>query len=117
MNQTLRSVKASITMKPLESDPERGARSVLLDRRFLTCQECGWVHYVMTAEEKAASDRLLERYQLSATERHLYESAFRQCLRCESPASAFAAAEEPDLARAAGHIVTPVFVEGEVGTH
>jgi len=104
-------------MKPTESDPERGSRSVLLDRRFLTCRECGWVHYVMTAEEKAANDRLLERYQLSATERHLYESAFRQCLRCESPASAFEAAQEPDLARAAGHIVTPVFVEGEVGTH
>ena len=71
----------------------------------------------MTAEEKAASDRLLERYQLSATERHLYESAFRQCLRCESPASEFSAAQETDLARAANHVVTPVFVEGEVGTN
>lgn len=104
-------------MKPQGSDPEHGSRSVLLGRRFLTCRECGWVHYVMTAEEKAASDRLLERYQLSEMERHLYESAFRQCLRCESPASEFGAAQEADLARAANHVVTPVFVEGEVGTH
>jgi hypothetical protein len=104
-------------MKPHESDSERGSRSVLLGRRFLTCRECGWVHYVMTAEEKAASDRLFERYQLSETERHLYESAFRQCLRCESPASAFSAAQEADLARAANHVVTPVFVESEVGTN
>src|ERR1043166_4341269 len=117
MNQTLTAGKAPTTMKPSESDPEGGSRSVLHNRRFLTCRECGWVHYVMTAEEKATNDRLLERYQLSATERHLYESAFRQCLRCESPASAFAAAQERDLARAAGHIVTPVFVEGEVGNH
>jgi hypothetical protein len=71
----------------------------------------------MTAEEKAASDRFLERYQLSAAERLIYESAFRQCLRCESPASEFAAAEEEDLARAAGHLVTPVFVDAEVGTN
>jgi len=71
----------------------------------------------MIPEEKAANDRPLERYQLSATERHLYESTFRQCLRCEAPASAFAAAQERDLARAAGHIVTPVFVDGEVGTN
>ena len=105
------------TMKPSESDLEGGARSVLHNRRFLTCRECGWVHYVMTAEEKTANDRLLERYQLSAPERHLYESALRQCLCCESPASAFAAAQERDLARAAGHIVTPVFVDGEVGTN
>jgi hypothetical protein len=71
----------------------------------------------MTAEEKATSDRLLERYQLSETERHLYESAFRQCLRCESPASKFSAAQEADLARAANHVVTPVLVENEVGTN
>ena len=75
------------------------------------------MHYVTTTEAKAANDRLLERYQLSATERHLCESAVRQCLRCEAPASAFAAAQERDLARAAGHIVTPVFVDGEVGTN
>jgi hypothetical protein len=105
------------TMKPSESDLEGGSRSVLHKRRFLTCRECGWVHYLMTTEEKAANDRLLERYQLSATEQHLYESGFRQCLRCESLASAFAAAQERDLARAAGHIVTPMFVDGEVGTN
>src|SRR5215467_5973678 len=51
--------------------------SVLHNRRFLTCRECGWVHYVMTTEEKAASDRLIERYQLSEAERLIYESAFR----------------------------------------
>jgi len=71
----------------------------------------------MTAEEKAASDRSLERYHLSEAERLVYESAFRQCLRCESPASEFRAAEERDLARAEGHLVTPVFVEAEVGTN
>jgi hypothetical protein len=104
-------------MKPSENEPRADARSVLIDRRFLTCRECGWVHYVMTAEEKAASDRFLTRYQLSETERLIYESAFRQCLRCESPANEFVAAEEEDLERAAGHLVTPVFVEAEVGTN
>lgn len=38
----------------------------------------------MTTEEKVANDQLLERYQLSATERHLYESTSRQCLGCEA---------------------------------
>src|SRR5262245_18257185 len=105
----------STRMKPRGDDPEHS--SVLLDRRFLTCRECGWVHYVMTAEEKAARDRFLERYQLSEAERQIYESAFRQCLRCESPASEYGVAEETDLARAASHLVTPVFVEAEVGTN
>ncbi len=104
-------------MTPHESTSRQSSRSVLLNRRFLTCRECGWVHYVMTAEEKVASDRSLERYQLSEAERFIYESAFRQCLRCESPASEFRAAGERDLDRAAGHLVTPVFVEAEVGTN
>jgi len=104
-------------LKPHESEPGRESRSMPVDRRFLTCRACGWVHYVMTAEEKAASDRLLERYRLSQAERSIYESAFRQCLRCESPASEFAAAEAADLARAEGHLVTPVFVEAGVGTN
>lgn len=104
-------------MAPLESEPPHRARSVLTDRRLLTCPACGWVHYVMTAEEKAASDRLLERYRLSAAEQRVYESAFRQCLRCESSASEFRAAEERDLARANGHLVTPVLVEAHVGTN
>ncbi|SRR5713101_1634859 len=107
----------STSMNLRGGDPEHGSRSVLLDRRFLTCRECGWVHYVMTAEEKAASDRLLERYHLSEAERRIYESAFRQCLRCESPASEFGTAAEADLAQAANHLVTPVFVEVEVGTN
>ena len=71
----------------------------------------------MTTEEKALSDRFLERYQLSDSERHLYESAFRQCLRCESPADAFRAANDEDISRAVGHIVTPVFVGTEVGSN
>jgi len=71
----------------------------------------------MTAEEKATNDRVLERYQFSEAERLVYESAFRQCLRCEAPAREFRAAEEPDLAQAEGHLVTPVFVEVEVGTN
>ena len=103
-------------MAPGENEPSQGSRTVLLNRRFLTCAECGWVHYVMTPEEKAANDRFLIRYQLTDKERFLYESAYRQCLRCESPAHEFRAAEEADLARAEGHMVTPVCVEAEVGT-
>lgn len=101
--------------KSPEREPRKNSASVLLERRLLACQECGWVHYVMTAEEKAANDRFLERYQLTEAERFVYESAFRQCLRCESPASEFAAAREEEVARAAGHIVTPVFVGAWVG--
>lgn len=104
-------------MKFHASGSESGPRSVLYGRRFLTCRDCGWVHYVMTAEEKAVSDRLVERYQLSETEQYIYESAFRQCLRCESPASEFGAAREADLVRAAGHLVTPVFVDAEASTN
>ena len=104
-------------MTPDKSQSIQESRSILRDRRFLTCCECGWVHYVMTAEEKAVSDRFLERYQLSETERYLYESAFRQCLRCESPAEAFRAANEDDMRRAAGHIVTPVFVGTDIGSN
>ncbi len=103
-------------MTASESASERGSRTVLLDRRFLSCRECGWVHYVMTAEEKTASDRVIERYQLNERERHIYESAFRQCLRCESSVTEFRAANEEDLDRAAGHLVTPVLAEAEVGT-
>lgn len=99
-----------------ENESLHGSRTVLRDRRFLTCPECGWVHYVMTPEEKATNDRFLVRYQLTDYERVLYESAYRQCLRCESPAREFRAAKEADIARAAGHMVTPVCVEAEVGT-
>src|SRR5712691_1492208 len=100
----------STSMNLRGGDPEHGSRSVLLNRRFLTCRECGWVHYVMTAEEKEAGDRLVERYQLSKGEQLIYESAFRQCLRCEAPANEFRVADEHDLDRAEGHLVTPVFV-------
>jgi hypothetical protein len=99
-----------------EGMPSGGPPSVLLNRRFLTCRECGWVHYVMTPEEKAPHDRVIDRYQLTAHERQIYESAFRQCLRCEAPADGFRAAEERDLDRAGGHLVTPVLVETVVGT-
>ena len=100
----------------IESESPRRPRTVLINRRFLACRACGWVHYVMIAEEKATSDRFLERYQLTVKERFLYESAFRQCLRCEASADAFRAAEEVDLARATGHVVTPVLVEAMIGT-
>lgn len=103
-------------MASSENELSSGSRTVLRDRRLLTCPECGWVHYVMTPDEKAANDRFLTRYQLTEHERGLYESAYRQCLRCESPASEFRAAEEADIERAAGHMVTPVCVEAEVGT-
>ncbi len=99
-----------------EGQFSRDSRTVLMNRRFLTCPECGWVHYVMTSDEKALNDRFLVRYQLTDKERFLYESAYRQCLRCESPADDFRAAEEADLERAAGHIVTPVYVEAGIGT-
>ena len=42
---------------------------VLIGRRMLACDVCGWVHYAMTANEKAQSDHALERYNLSASER------------------------------------------------
>ncbi len=71
----------------------------------------------MTSEEKAVNDRFLARYQLSETERYLYESAFRQCLRCESSAEAFRAANEDDMQRADGHIVTPIFVGMDIGSN
>jgi hypothetical protein len=79
------------------------------------------VHYVMTPEEKAANDRtlerLIERYQLSEAEQWVYQGAFHQCLYCEAPVSTFRAANERDLGRAEGHMVTPIFVGPEVGTH
>jgi hypothetical protein len=104
-------------MNSREYESQKKAGPVLLDRRFVTCRVCGWVHYVMTAEEKAANDHFLERYQLTEVERQLYEAAFRQCLRCESPADEFGVAAEEDLQRAANHLVTPVFVAATVGTH
>ncbi len=110
-------MEGNFSMTFSKNESVQGSRSVLLNRRFLTCRECGWVHYVMTAEEKVAGDRLIERYHLSEAERFIYESAFGQCLRCESPASEFRVAGERDLDRAAGHLVTPVFVEVEVGTN
>jgi hypothetical protein len=82
--------------------------SLLTDRKLLACGTCRWVHYAMTAEEKAAQDDVLSGYELSRDEREVYESQFRQCLRCESPASGFRLATEADIGRALGHIVTPV---------
>ncbi len=99
-----------------DSQSGRGGRSVLRNSRFLTCPACGWVHYAMTTAEKVASDAAIERYHLSEMEQQVYESTWRQCLQCEAPASAFRAASAEDLARAAGHLVTPVFVGAAVGT-
>lgn len=81
---------------------------VLTGRRLLACDVCGWVHYVMTITEKIQSDRALERYNLTQAERFAYESSFRQCLVCEAPLSEFREAREAELARADGHLVTPV---------
>jgi hypothetical protein len=103
-------------MTPQENAARRGESRVLLDRRFVACRECGWVHYVMTVEEKTASDRMIERYHLNEEEQRIYELAFRQCLRCEAPAAGFRAANESDLDRAAGHIVTPVLAPAKEGT-
>jgi hypothetical protein len=71
----------------------------------------------MTTEEKAASDRLVARYDFSDRERHQYESTFRQCLRCESPVQVFREADAADLAQAEGHLVTPVLVPAEAHSH
>jgi len=84
---------------------------VLKGRRLLACEACRWVHYAITASEKMQSDRALERYNLSAAERFANESSFRQCLRCEAPLSEFREARESELARAAGHLVTPVLAD------
>jgi hypothetical protein len=65
----------------------------------------------MTADEKHATEQLAQRYQMTTTERMLLESAYRQCLRCESPAADFRAARDSDVARAKGHLVTPVYVD------
>lgn len=78
---------------------------------MLACGACGWVHYAMTAREKAQNDRALERYNLSAAESLGYESAFRQCLKCEAPVGEFREARESELIRAAGHLVTPVLID------
>jgi hypothetical protein len=84
---------------------------VLVGRRLLACRVCGWVHYAMTAQERAENDRALERYSLTATERSVHEASMRQCLRCEAPVTEFRDARAPELARAAGHLVTPVLIE------
>ncbi len=73
------------------------------------------MHYAMTAEEKLASDQLAQRYQMTTMERLLLESAYRQCLRCESPASDFRIARDADVARAKGHLVTPVYIDDASG--
>jgi hypothetical protein len=82
----------------------------LINRKLLVCGTCGWVHYAMTDDEKADLDGALVRYHLSERERVIYEAEFRQCLRCESPVTDFRQASEADIARALGHIVTPVLV-------
>jgi hypothetical protein len=82
----------------------------LTNRKLLVCGTCGWVHYEMTEDEKADLDGALVRYHLSQNEREIYEAEFRQCLRCESPVSVFRQATEGDVARALGHIVTPVLL-------
>ena len=95
----------------LDSEIARRQAVVLRGRALMACGACGWVHYVMTAEEKWASDRALDRYHLTPAEQIHYESALRQCIRCEAPVEDFRSAEENDLARAGGHIVTPVLID------
>jgi hypothetical protein len=82
----------------------------LINRKLLVCGTCGWVHYAMTKDEKIDLDGTLVRYHLSEHEREIYEAEFRQCLRCESPVSFFKQANETDVARAQGHMVTPVLL-------
>jgi hypothetical protein len=94
-----------------EAETLRTESLVLRDRRLLACGTCGWVHYAMTFEEKQANDRSLLRYKITPAELLIYQSAYRQCLRCEAPVGGFRGAEERDLARASGHIVTPVMID------
>ena len=98
----------------LASEPYSRAR-ISEPRLLLTCSRCGWVHYVMTAEEMRTTQGLAQRYQMTSFERGLLLSAYRQCMRCESPASDFRLASESDLAPADGHLVTPVYVESLPG--
>jgi len=84
---------------------------ILRGRKLLACGACGWIHYVISAEEKVAQDRTMESYHLDTAERLTYEAVFRQCLRCESPLSGFRDAVDGDLKRAVGHIVTPVLLD------
>jgi hypothetical protein len=102
-----------------QNQPHSVMRRVLTGRQLVTCAQCGWVHYAMTAEEKSAADAeasmLAERYRMSEAELTLLELSLRQCLRCESPATSFRVAAPQDVARAQGHIVTPVYVEPEAG--
>jgi hypothetical protein len=92
-------------------DDATKSRLILTGRRLLACDACGGVHYAMSADEKAQNDRALERYHLSAAERFAYESSFRQCLVCEAPLGEFRDAREAELARADGHLVTPVLAD------
>ena len=95
----------------IESETLRTGPLVLRDCKLLACGSCGWVHYAMTFEEKRAIDRGLARYNLTPAEHLLHESAYRQCVRCESPVGGFRATAEHDLVRAAGHLVTPVLID------
>ena len=102
-------------------DSGPGSPPRLIDRRLLACPRCGWLHYAMTWAETQENARqlayLTRRYGLSPAEQALYAAAYRQCLRCESPAASFRAAREHDLDRAAGHLVTPVLVRPEETRH
>jgi hypothetical protein len=96
---------------PIEREDSREGLIVLRNRKLIACGDCGWVHYTMTAEEKLTLDRGLSRYNLTPTEQYLYESAYRQCLRCEAPVGGFRDAREQDLARANVHTITPVLMD------
>lgn len=85
--------------------------TLLRDRKLVACGACGWIHYAMTVDEKATHDSAMERYRMDAEERYLYESEFRQCLRCESPSAAFRDPTESEIDQARGHIVTPVLLQ------
>ena len=86
----------------------RDELSLLVSLPNLKCLQV--VNYDEVRPE-ARSDRALERYNLSASERFAYESSFRQCLRCEALLSEFREARESELARVAGHLVTPVLAD------
>ena len=66
----------------------------------------------MTAQEKGQSERAIGALQSERRPEPVYESLFRQCLRCEAPVMTFVRVTRVELARAAGRLVTPVLTDG-----
>jgi hypothetical protein len=86
-----------------------------MNRRFLTCPECGWVHYVMATAEKVAGDLVIERYHLNEVEQQIYGPSCSNAYGVKRQRASFVR-RAMRTSPAAGHVVTPVFVGVGVGT-